>query len=68
MITKSIKDLKIGDTLIKKDAEEYYVLKNIVTKDSEKLDEFHFDGFVVNKRVMSRFFQVKENNFIVKNS
>jgi len=68
MITKSIKELSAGDVLIKRDTEESCILKSIVSADNEKLDEFHFEGFVINRRVLSRFFSVKDNNFLVKNT
>ena len=68
MITKTIKELSAGDVLIKQNTEERCILKSIVSAESEKLDEFHFEGFVINRRVLSRFFLMKDNNFLVKNT
>lgn len=62
-ITKSLDDIREGDILKCIETNELVDCKKIVVEDSKII--YYFFGFVVNKKIISKFFQTKHDKLII---
>ena len=68
MNLKSLQDLKIGDKLTRNSDKQVYKILNITSDENGHISKgsiYHFSGFIVPKKIMSKLFKVQNENFIL---